>query len=269
MHTTLSCPHCGDRGMSPLRKIFKGPNSPTACESCGEGIAVPSSISGAYVPSWALIWLSGYVEGLATKGALWLGAVAVLILACLFFAPLEPRPLDARRARRPAWFNVWFFCSSAAAIGAFGINFFPSRDYATVSCAVSVVASVPILRVLMIGVPDAEQQSLRFLLIFAFFVAVNYLAIAVVLPAGPVALLGEMRVSQTKVQYKSRSNKLIGCSRSLELGEDNSFLKRKLCVPNEVWEGVGRGDSILISERHSWFGDFVEGTANTRPEGGI
>jgi hypothetical protein len=265
MHRALSCPHCGNRGMTLVRKMSIGPKPATACESCGKGIGVSKSILGAYALFWIPIWLSGLVEGFALKGALWLAAAAVLTISCLFFAPLEPRTLDRQPGGWPLWIKIWFFSSTVAAIAAFSINFFPSREYAMLSFGVSVVTAVPILSVLVSRVADSERQSLQFLVIYGLAVAVNYLAIAVVLPVGPVAVFGEMRVSQTKVQHKSKSYKLLNCSRNLDIGEDGLPIKRSVCVPNEVWQQVTRGDSITISERHSWFGDFVGEVAKPRP----
>jgi hypothetical protein len=210
------------------------------------------------------IWLSGYVESLALKGALWLGAGAVLAISCSFFAPLEKRVLNAQVGKWPLWIKVWFICCSVAAVAAFRINFFPSREYALLAFGVAVVTSVPILGVLLNRVTESERQSLKYLLIYGLMVAANYLAIAVVLPVGPVALVGEIRVSQTKVQYKSKSYKLLKCSRYLEVGEDGLLFNRKMCVPNDIWQQVSRGDSVEITERHSWFGDFVEEVVSPR-----
>lgn len=248
--------------MTLLRKMSIGPGLATACESCGKGLGVPKSILGAYALFWVPLWLSGHVEGIALKGALWLIAGAILAMSCLLFAPLEPRSVEEKLGRWPLWVKVWFACCAVASIAAFSINFFPSREYALMSFCASVVVSVPILGVLLNRVKESERQSLRYLVIYGFIVAANYMAIAVVLPAGPVALLGETRVSQTKVQHKSKSYKLLKCSRYLELGEDGSILNRTMCVPNEIWQQVARGDSIAISERHSWFGDFVEGVVS-------
>jgi hypothetical protein len=254
--------------MTLLWKMSIGPGLATACESCGKGIGIPKSILGAYALIWVLIWLSGYVEGVALKGAVWLGAAAVLAISCLFFAPLEQRVLVPKIGKWPLWIKVWFICCPVAAVAAFSINFFPGREYALISFCVSVVVSAPILGVLLNRVKESERQSPKYLVIYGLIVASNYLAIAVVLPAGPAALLGEARVSQTKVQYRSKSYKLLNCSRYLELGEDGVLLKRRLCVPNEVWQQVNRGDSVTILEKHSWFGDFVDGVANPPPISG-
>lgn len=268
MHKGLSCPHCGNRGMSLFHKMNTGPGLATACESCGKGIGVPRSILAAYALFWIPLWLSGYVESLALKGALWICAAGVLAVASLAFAPLEARVLDHKVERWPLWVKVWFACCSAAAIAAFSINFFPSREYALISFGVSVVISAPILGVLLNRVKESERQSLKYLVIYGLIVAANYLAIAVVLPAGPVALLGETRESQTKVQYRSKSYKLLNCSRYLELGEDGVLFKKTICVPDEVWQQVTRGDRIAISERHSWLGEFVEGVVLPPPATG-
>lgn len=245
-----------------------GPGLPTACDSCGKGVGVPKSILVAYALFWVPLWLSGHVESLALKGALWICAAGVLAISCLAFAPLEPRVLDQKVEKWPLWIKVWFACCSAAAIAAFSINFFPSREYALISFCVSVVVSAPILGVLLNRVKESDRQNLKYLVIYGLIVVSNYLAIAVVLPAGPVALLGEPRVSQTKVQYRSKSYKLLKCSRYLELGDDGVLFSNKVCVPNEVWQNVDRGDRIAISERHSWLGDFVEGVANPTPLSG-
>jgi hypothetical protein len=261
MHRALSCPHCRNRGMTLFRKMSIGPKLATACESCGQAIGVPKSILGAYALFWVPIWLSGYIENSVLKVALWLAAVAVLAVSGLYFAPLEPRALDTPLGRWPLWLKVWFFGCTVATIAAFSINFFPSRDYALLAFGVSIAASVPILGVIMSRVSQSERQSLRYLTIFVLAVASNCMAIAVTLPAGLVVLVGEARVSHSKVQHKRKSYKILKCSRYLEVGEDGVFFKKKVCVPNEVWLQVSRGDSIAISERHSWFGDFVEAGA--------
>jgi hypothetical protein len=268
MHKGLSCPHCGNKGMTLLKKMNIGPGLAAACESCGKGIGVPKSILAAYALFWVPLWLSGHVESLALKGALWICAAGVLAISCLAFTPLEPRVLDQKVERWPLWIKVWFACCSVAAIAAFSINFFPSREYALISFCVSVVISAPILGALLSRVKESERQSLKHLVIYGLIVAANYMAIAVVLPAGPVALLGDKQVSQTKVQYKSKSYKLLNCSRYLELGEDGVLFKKEICVPNEVWQQFTRGDRIAISERHSWLGDFVEGVVSPGPISG-
>lgn len=254
--------------MSLLHKMNIGPGLATACESCGKGIGVPKSILVAYALFWVPLWLSGYVEGFALKSALWACSAGVLAVSCLAFVPLEPRELDNKVKRWPLWVKFWFACCSVAAIAAFSINFFPSREYALISFCVSVVISAPILGVLLSRVKESARQGLKPLVIYGLIVAANYMAIAVVLPAGPVALLGEKRVSQTKIQYKSKSYKLLNCSRNLELGEDGVLFKNKICVPNEVWQQYTRGDRIVISERHSWLGDFVEGVVSPGPISG-
>jgi hypothetical protein len=35
------CPHCGEMGISALRKCFLGPSVSVKCESCGKPVSVP------------------------------------------------------------------------------------------------------------------------------------------------------------------------------------------------------------------------------------
>lgn len=71
------CPHCGELGISALRKCFLGPALPTTCESCGQEVGVPYWSIVTLIPMFAgmfaipnLISNPSYVAMMATFATL-------------------------------------------------------------------------------------------------------------------------------------------------------------------------------------------------------
>ncbi len=84
------CPHCNDKGISPLRKVILSPGFTAICSAC-------SGSSGIRYPSWLIAMLPGSILMIA---ALFVGSVSVewslniiglflMINLPFFFTPLH------------------------------------------------------------------------------------------------------------------------------------------------------------------------------------
>ena len=76
------CPHCGQPGISFLRRAFLGPLIPATCISCGKQIAIPWGRSFLAVAPFILALVAtAFVPSLELKLLLWIaGAVAMFAL---------------------------------------------------------------------------------------------------------------------------------------------------------------------------------------------
>ena len=84
------CPHCNDKGISPLRKLILSPGFITNCSSCG-------SSSGIRYPSWLIALLPGsilmiaalFVESESAEWSLNIIGIILMIILPLLFTPLQ------------------------------------------------------------------------------------------------------------------------------------------------------------------------------------
>lgn len=86
------CPHCGNDGISGLRKSFLGPLATTNCSSCGKAVSVPYWSMVALLPWFIAIFLVLAIPDRAFPG-FWLGAISVMLTALIWqsFVPLVKR----------------------------------------------------------------------------------------------------------------------------------------------------------------------------------
>jgi hypothetical protein len=84
------CPHCNDKGISPLRKLILSPGFITICSSC-------SGSSGIRYPSWLIALLPGsilmiaalFVESESAEWSLNIIGIILMIILPLLFTPLQ------------------------------------------------------------------------------------------------------------------------------------------------------------------------------------
>lgn len=89
----LTCPHCGKKGISLLRKIFLSPGMPARCKSCGELIAVHyPPILKAIVPGAALMIAAEFVDNETLHWALSMGGLVLWLFLHCMFVPLVKEP---------------------------------------------------------------------------------------------------------------------------------------------------------------------------------
>jgi hypothetical protein len=91
MMRKLNCPHCGELGVSTLRKMLLGPGVPTECKVCGKKIGVPWISMIAVIPVLLAIFAAPLIEPRAYRIAMWAGVFAVMGIIWLYWVPLEPR----------------------------------------------------------------------------------------------------------------------------------------------------------------------------------
>ncbi len=91
----LECPHCGKRGISPVRKMWLGPALPATCTACGKKVGVPYVAALlAFLPFFVAIGVAAFTEPFALKACLWVGGFVVMSAIYLLWVPLEPRGLN-------------------------------------------------------------------------------------------------------------------------------------------------------------------------------
>jgi hypothetical protein len=82
------CPHCGEEGITALRKLNLGPALPTTCEHCGKKVGVPWWSIITILPAIAGISISGQIQSsvIAASAA----TIMTYTTCCLFesFVPL-------------------------------------------------------------------------------------------------------------------------------------------------------------------------------------
>ena len=87
----LNCPHCGEAGISIMRKMCLGPAVPATCKACSKKVGVPYTAMLAAIPLVAAIVGSALVEPLVLKAALWISGFVVMAVIHMRWVPLEPR----------------------------------------------------------------------------------------------------------------------------------------------------------------------------------
>jgi hypothetical protein len=87
-----TCPHCGEAGISGLRKVFLGPAIPAHCSLCGGAVGVPWWSLLTLAPWFAAILLAPLVRG-SGIASFWLGAIGALVSVslCEILVPLVKR----------------------------------------------------------------------------------------------------------------------------------------------------------------------------------
>jgi hypothetical protein len=91
MFGKYKCPHCGEPGISFLRKTCLGPAWPATCTLCGKKVGVPYIGMLAVIPLIAGVLGSDLVEPLALKAGLWVGGAVAMATVHMLWVPLERR----------------------------------------------------------------------------------------------------------------------------------------------------------------------------------
>ncbi len=86
-----ACPHCGNPGISRMRKMFLGPAFPARCKVCGKVVGVPWTATFAAIPFMVAVIGAAFVEPLVAKAALWVAGWVVMSIIHMVWVPLEPR----------------------------------------------------------------------------------------------------------------------------------------------------------------------------------
>jgi hypothetical protein len=84
------CPHCDNKGISPLRKLILSPGLLANCGSCGSssGMAYPSWII-AMLPGLILMIAALFVDSESAEWSLNIAGIALMIIFPFFFTPLR------------------------------------------------------------------------------------------------------------------------------------------------------------------------------------
>jgi ribosomal protein S27E len=83
------CPHCGARGVSPIRKVFLSPSSPVACTACGRRVSVPWIGTLTVLPFLLAIYCADFLEPFTFKAALWVVGLTVMAFLQVWWVPLK------------------------------------------------------------------------------------------------------------------------------------------------------------------------------------
>lgn len=249
----LTCPHCGKTGLSLIQKIKLTPRSPIACACCGKGFVISERVWIPYICGLLLISVSGYIASYGAKLAIWMAAASIFVLLQFYWVPLEARELDAERPKLQKGKALWLIISLAASLAYWHINFFPSHETTILASLLALIVTFPFVRLMWHQDSKADEKLIWYGTVYAFFVAVNYMAFAVTLPAYPVLVLGNEQRFDAQVSSKSNSNKILRCAHSLKLSGLGS-----VCVTSAVWQQTRVGDSVSVVANRSWFGDFVK-----------
>jgi len=85
------CPHCGQPGISEIRKMCLGPAVPATCKACGKKVGVPYTAILAATPFLVAVVASALIGPWVVKGlVLLVGALAMSVIH-MKWIPLEPR----------------------------------------------------------------------------------------------------------------------------------------------------------------------------------
>ena len=88
----FDCPHCGEPGISGLRKLALGPAVPATCQACGEKVGVPYFESfAAMVPLFLAIPVYLFSPSLTITLAVMPILFVISGFAYWHWVPLEPR----------------------------------------------------------------------------------------------------------------------------------------------------------------------------------
>jgi len=84
------CPHCNNRGISPLRKLILSPGLIATCGSCGgtSGIGYPSWLI-AILPGSILMIAALFVDSAATEWSLNIVGLILMFILPFLLTPLH------------------------------------------------------------------------------------------------------------------------------------------------------------------------------------
>ena len=85
------CPHCGEPGISKVRKMFLGPAVPATCKACGKKVGVPYTSMITVLPLGIAFIAASFIEPLAVKALLVIAGFLVSSVSHMLWSPLEPR----------------------------------------------------------------------------------------------------------------------------------------------------------------------------------
>ncbi len=85
------CPHCGQPGISKMRKMCLGPARSTTCKACGERVGVPYTSMIASIPFFIAVIASLFIGSWAVKIILWFAGFLLMSVIHIKWVPLEPR----------------------------------------------------------------------------------------------------------------------------------------------------------------------------------
>lgn len=86
------CPHCGEPGISKLRKLSLGPALPATCQVCGKKVGVPySSMLAMFLPFLIAMIAVSFIDSSITKIAVLAVALLVGTIIHMKWVPLERR----------------------------------------------------------------------------------------------------------------------------------------------------------------------------------
>lgn len=85
------CPHCGEPGISKIRKLFLGPAVPATCKACGQKVGVPYTVMIIALPFLIALGLSVSVESFMIKVAIWIVGFLLMSTIHMLWIPLEKR----------------------------------------------------------------------------------------------------------------------------------------------------------------------------------
>lgn len=91
LKTLLDCPHCGNPGVSFLRKMYMGPAISAACRSCGKRVGVPYTAMLAIIPLLVVGPVALAVESHALGAVLLIAGFTAMSYIHMCWIPLEPR----------------------------------------------------------------------------------------------------------------------------------------------------------------------------------
>lgn len=227
------------------------------CQSCHKEIALRSPSFVAYLLVLFPITLSGHVEHYSVKVLLWLSGAAAFLLVCTLYVALQPKESGAKTTPPPLMV-VWLCIAAIGCIAGININFFPSAQLSLFALCAAVLAALPMVHYAWRKVPRGDEKLLAFGAGFIFLTFTHFLFFAVTLPVGPARWLGDERITQTKILYKSASHKVLSCSKSVELSDFRFFLKRKICVLESDWGQFAVGDTVSVVTVDSWLGRYIK-----------
>ena len=91
MKALLDCHHCGNTGVSFLRKMCMGPAIPTTCKSCCKKVGVPYSAMSTVIPFIVAVQAARAVGSVAFGVVIVLGGIIAMSYIHMCCIPLEPR----------------------------------------------------------------------------------------------------------------------------------------------------------------------------------
>lgn len=85
------CPHCGQPGISKIRKMFLGPGLTITCKACGKKVGVPHTARLAGIPCYVALFAAVIIELWTVKILLLSSGSLAWIVIHMKWVPLERR----------------------------------------------------------------------------------------------------------------------------------------------------------------------------------